>query len=95
MDDDSVILVCALADHPHIVVGSVFTHSCAVCQRGLVVAPDGQQILRKFPQAKTMCGRCFLRLPDAAEIPLELAAGVDGVRDEERQTQPNLHRRRN
>jgi hypothetical protein len=67
--DETVILVCALADGPWCVRGSVFTFSCVHCNRRLMVAPLGQKIVRDAKgKALTLCERCARRIPGCSEI---------------------------
>jgi hypothetical protein len=88
---EQAVLVCALADSPRVVPGSVFHHHCAVCGRSVMVAPSGQRILAKLP-CTIVCGECFQHMPSAS---VEAAGSIEEVLDEAARSQPNLRRGRN
>jgi hypothetical protein len=87
------ILICADADAPMTVRGSVFNH-CARCGRAVMVAPTGQQKLREIPDIEIRCGLCFMKYMEAGDT-LELAAPLEEMRRERKTMQPNLRRYRN
>ena len=67
---DRAVLVCALASASFTVAGSVFDRACARCSRGVIIAPTGQQLLKRRPEAEVICGDCFA----AALVVCEVAA---------------------
>ncbi len=88
-----VILVCALADAPLAVPGSVFHHHCRDCGRAVMVAPTGQRVLREYPLALIICGLCYEACrTDTSE---ESAGTMEEVAREVRAARPNLRRSRN
>lgn len=92
---DGVSLVCADAEAPNCVPGSVFDRVCSTCGRKLMVAPSGQELLKARPDMVTVCAKCAAPklLDPATEV--ELAADADVVVDEVRRSGPNLRRSRN
>jgi hypothetical protein len=64
------MLVCALADAPMVVAGSVFDRACGRCKRQVMIAPTGQDLLKRRPELDILCGECFA----AAIVALEIAA---------------------
>lgn len=92
--NEPAILVCALADSPRVVPGSIFNHRCTVCRRRVMVAPSGQGMLAKMDSLRIVCGPCFENKwsPDDELLP---AGTIDEVLDEARRAQPNLRRSRN
>lgn len=51
-------LICARADQPRVVPGSVFNHSCKLCRYRVMIAPSGQKLLRRKPRLVILCGPC-------------------------------------
>lgn len=94
MNEQPAILVCALADAPQVVPGSIFSHHCTVCGRQVMVAPTGQRMLATMDALSIVCERCFEShvQPDDEILP---AGTIDEVFDEARRAQPNLRRSRN
>jgi hypothetical protein len=87
-------VVCALADSDVSVQGSVFHHSCWACQRTVMVAPSGQRLLVKMPEALILCYPCYW-LSAGPDDTVELAGTMDELKSEVRTAQPNLRRNRN
>lgn len=73
-------LVCAPANAPRVVPGSIFDRLCAKCCAPLMVAPSGQKLLEQDASFVPICFACF-------------AKGLDT--DPRSEPQPNLHRHRN
>jgi hypothetical protein len=92
---EPAILVCALADSPRVVPGSIFNHHCTVCGRRVMVAPSGQRMLATIGALLSIvCEYCFEGnvKPGDEFAP---AGTIDEVLDEARRAQPNLRRSRN
>lgn len=89
---EEIILVCALADSPMTVPGSIYTRTCSHCRRAVMIAPSGQSVLAAHPQASIVCDHCFKPDPDDA---FGLAGTTQEIRNEVRNARPNLHRTRN
>ena len=88
------ILVCALADAPRAVPGSIFHLRCTVCARSVMVAPSGQRVLTEMPRTKIVCGPCY----EACSAPGDTVQGagtIGELRKEVRAARPNLRRHRN
>jgi hypothetical protein len=65
---EEVALVCARADGPLCIRGSVYTHVCHHCGVRLMVAPFGQKVIAESAgKAITLCERCARRLPECIE----------------------------
>jgi len=95
-DPEDAVLVCALADSPLVVPGSIFTRHCSTCNRRVMIAPSGQSLLRRLPVARILCGACFIQNAkkyDALEI--KLAADPQDIAIEARASVPNFWRKRN
>lgn len=95
MPDSDGILVCALADAPRVVPGSVFHHTCQQCHTRLMMAPSGQQLLQQKPELRILCAPCALRVIDGAGIELDLAASKEQISHEVLSAMPNMRRWRN
>ncbi len=97
--DEPIILVCAHADSPKVVPGSIFTHRCQRCGAYVMVAPSGQEVLKANPLAIVICMDCLnqddIEVSNGeasncylAESPEELAKSLAA-------SVPNMRRRRN
>jgi hypothetical protein len=87
-------LVCALADSPFMVPGSVFDRSCSRCSRKVMLAPSGQNLLKTHRLA-IVCAVCYESDSEAQRAPTFLAAPSQELADEVRRRVPNMRRRRN
>lgn len=85
-------LVCALADEPTTVAGSIFSLRCGTCGARVMTAPSGQRLLKRFPRLPILCLRCYGRIdfPHAREF----AAPLDEIAREKASEMPNFWRRR-
>ena len=90
--DDEAILVCALADSPMAVPGSIFNHRCSACGRPVMVAPSGQRLLKSIPDVRIICSYCF-EINSYDEV--RGAASIEELKQEARSAKPNLRRGRN
>jgi hypothetical protein len=59
MNEQPAVLICALADAPHVVPGSVFDRHCTVCGWRVMVAPTGQRMLAQIDMLRIVCEHCF------------------------------------
>lgn len=92
---EPAILVCALADAPKAVPGSIFTHHCTVCERLVMVAPSGQRALaERGDDLHIVCSPCFERRVKPGDI-VRPAGTPKEIADEVRHAQPNPHRSHN
>lgn len=89
---DPPILVCAPADAPRVVRGTVFHHRCGRCGRRLMMAPSGQAVLKREPNVEIICCYCYER--DETPHTCELAAPFEEIERERRTSMPNFWRRR-
>lgn len=90
---EPAVLVCAPADAPRVVRGSVFRHKCQRCGRRLM-APSGQALLRRLPGIEIICLYCFARYDAHTDHTEELAAPFEEIERERRTSMPNFWRRR-
>jgi hypothetical protein len=89
---EQAMLVCALADMPQVVPGSIFDHCCEICGRRVMTAPSGQRILKERPGIMIICGPCF----DPMSVDtVEPAGTMKEVVQEAQNARPNLRRGRN
>ena len=88
------VLVCALADAPYTVPGSIFRHHCTECGRRVMLAPSGQRMLATKNVLRIICERCFARNVKPGDQ-IAPTGTMDEILDELRRTQPNLRRNRN
>lgn len=93
---EPAILICAPADAPMTVPGTIFNRFCATCGERVMIAPSGQRILREYPDATIQCGPCFETKPDPEITTVEIAAGnLEEALREAAAAHPNLRRNRN
>lgn len=93
MSELPAVLVCAPADAPRIVPGTVFRHKCARCGLRLMMAPSGQKMLKRKPNIEIIC--CYCYQLDRAPHTCELAAPFEEIQRERQSSMPNFWRRRN
>lgn len=86
-------LVCAPADSPSTIPGSIFTHVCAKCKRRVMLAPSGQAHLKIHPDTVTICFHCIPR--KANHQGFTTAAPAETLAAEILSATPNLYRNRN
>lgn len=86
-------IVCALADHPTMVAGSSFEHSCGTCGRRVMIAPSGQRALKQWPM-RIICVRCAVAQVKASGEPVTAQLPEDFF-DELDAEVPNTRRNRN
>ena len=93
MSELPVVLVCAPADAPRMVPGTVFCHKCARCGLQVMMAPSGQKRLKREPNTEIICCYCYQldRRPHACE----LAAPLEEILAERQGAMPNFWRTRN
>lgn len=94
MKSEPAVLVCAPADAPRVVRGTVFCHKCARCGRRLMMAPSGQACLKRNPDLEIICCYCFTRDDAHTDHTEELAAPLEDILRESRTSMPNFWRRR-
>ena len=87
-------LVCARADAPRVVRGTVFDRVCSKCSENVMTAPSGQAKLKETPGMLILCEVCFLNLP-GGEYPMSLAADPEVILREVDTSMPNPYRNRN
>jgi len=94
-----VFLICAPADAARIVPRSIFGKFCVKCGQELMVAPSGQSLLQRHPDAIILCGSCWMKKVKADDIiQVETAADTDTIKNEVRTSLANprhLRRHRN
>lgn len=95
----STFLVCASAEHPTMVAGSIFV-KCSQCEIALMMAPSGQRLIAHDPAIQPVCERCSkagIKAARAAGEPVRmgLAAPLPDILAELRNPRPNLRRYRN
>jgi hypothetical protein len=90
---EETTLVCALADAPCVVKGSIFDRRCGTCQRAVMVAPSGQRVLRSRPATQILCMECFCAVTEGHDV--MIVASEEEVRNEMRNVEPNYRRHRN
>jgi hypothetical protein len=91
---EPVVLVCAPADAPRVVPGSVFGYACVLCGRQVMIAPSGQRMLAREPGIYIICGPCYGDTVKPGDK-VALAGTAEEMRDEKRRALPNLRRSRN
>lgn len=91
---EPAVLVCAPADAPRVVRGTVFHHKCARCGRRLMMAPSGQAVLKRQPNVEVICCYCYEREAAHTDHAEELAAPVEDILREAMTSMPNFWRRR-
>lgn len=62
---DEVFLVCEHADALMTTPGSSFKFHCSKCNRRVMIAPSGMNVLRDRPAVAILCLGCFYGLKDA------------------------------
>ena len=93
IEDHNGFLVCAIADAPLVVPGSVFVHSCSLCGVRLMTAPSGQEILKRHPTFKLLCTGCWKATREHDDI--LLPGTPEKVIEELKTSVPNMRRNRN
>ena len=93
-EQQPIVLVCALADAPRCVPGTVFNRWCRNCNQRVMIAPSGQKVLRKYPHAIIICPTCYAGVAAATDV-LTAADTADNIRAEVRKAKPNPWRNRN
>ncbi len=87
-EDKDVVLICQKATAAMTVRGSTFDKTCSMCSQGVMIAPSGQALLARRPDAVVVCNECVTRLmaqhgpPEkvvAAASPEELRRELDDV----------------
>lgn len=87
-------LVCAPADSPRMVRGSVFGHRCTKCGVEVMIAPSGQRLLEvALLDLLIVCGPCFDKHHNGC--PIVPAAGPKQMARESRGALINPRRKRN
>jgi hypothetical protein len=90
---EPIFLVCAPADSPWAVPGSIFTRVCLTCFTRVMIAPSGQRFLQSHPEASVICERC---IPEDEPVSFAgAAADLETLVAEIKQARPNLYRDRN
>lgn len=84
-----VLLVCAPADSPTVVPGSIFGRRCSACDREVMIAPSGQSRLRADPGIAILCASCFLASAKCDPFEISPAAPIDIIGREARSAEPN------
>jgi hypothetical protein len=96
MRPDTYALICARADAPLIVQGSVLDKFCNKCGERVMVAPSGQAMLRQHPNAEIVCEVCFRAINFGEQkVEFKLASGIDQIANEIANAVPNTRRQRN
>lgn len=90
---EPAVLVCAPADAPRVVRGTVFCHKCMRCGLRLMMAPSGQKMLQREPEIEIIC--CYCYALDQTPHACELAAPFEEILRERRTSMPNFWRKRN
>lgn len=95
-NEDAKLLVCATADAPRKVPGSVFGHVCSDCSVRVMMAPTGQKFLKANPDAKIVCTPCFVARAMSGPVDgIRLAGSADEMAQEIRSACPNDWGQRN
>ncbi len=87
------VLVCMPADQPLVAEGSVF-QCCHTCGLKVVIAPSGQELLKRDPTVQIVCVHCCARNVEA-EHEIKLCDSVERITKEMQTAVPNLRRTRN
>lgn len=90
--EEPAILVCAPADAPLAVPGSVYIHRCAYCHARLMTAPSGQALLKRH-RCQIICQTCYLK--KHADIAPILATDRDAIIREVTSAKANPWNKRN
>lgn len=91
--NDSGVLVAALADAPLATPGTIFDRFCNKCGARVMIALSGQAMLKKDPAMTVLCLACFRNgMQQDAQVGI---APAPGAIEEARYTIPNPFRRRN
>jgi hypothetical protein len=91
MSDQEVFLVCEHAEAPMNVPGSSFRHRCSKCNRRVMVAPSGLQLLRERPGISVLCVTCFREFKD----PKFVGMNEEQIAEAKQPSVPNLWKERN
>lgn len=93
-NDEMLLLVCMRATAPFTVPGSDFSRHCRDCGTRIMIAPSGQETLKRFPKARLVCVSCIRgKLPPDAVVALPM--DLDATYEEMQRAVPNLWRERN
>lgn len=91
--DEPGYLLCADADAPLVVAGSVFDRVCSKCGRRVMIAPSGQACLKVSPLA-IICIHCYMLQNPSGDEVIPAGNEADMLR-EAKTTRLNMRRRRN
>jgi hypothetical protein len=93
-ESEPTVLVCAPADAPRVVPGSLFGHSCVLCGRRVMIAPSGQRALARTPGIHIICGPCYWDIMKPGDK-VATAGTAEEMLEEKLRAVPNLRRSRN
>ena len=88
------ILICGRDTDRMIIPGSALDQHCSKCGVRVMIAPSGQERLKRNPEMQVMCLQCAMPLIQDTDK-LELASSPETTVDELSKAVPNTYNRRN